>query len=111
MPKIPAWIQVAGVAVVGYLLYLYLKKQGKDLIVNPLADAIAAPIIAFENAMHETPQTTGSIVLPNGQLIPTSSIQAYVDQPSGQTRVRYNGRIYALASHNSAGNWPATLVG
>jgi hypothetical protein len=108
--KIPTWVWLALVAGGGYALYQYFKKEGQKLIVNPLADAIAAPIIGLENFFHQTPQTTGNIVLPDGTLVPTPQIRAYVDKPSGQTRVQYNGKVYALSPHDANGNWPATLV-
>lgn len=110
MNKIPSWVWAAGIGVGGFLLYQYLKKEGQKLIVNPLADAIAAPIIAVENFFHQTPQTTGNIVMPDGSLVPTPQIRAYVDKPSGQTRIQYQGKIYALSPHDANGNWPATLV-
>lgn len=110
MNKIPTWVWLAVLAGGGYVLYQFFKKEGQKLVVDPLATLIAAPIIATENFFHQTPQTTGSIVLPNGSLVPTYTVQAYIDNATGQTRVQYQGHVYSLSPHNADGNFPAALV-
>lgn len=109
--KIPVWVWLIAIGGGGYLAYTFLRKK-LNVATDGVADVIANTIIAYDPWLSQPPtQTAGMIVLPGGQLIPTASVQAYVDGPTGQTRVKYGGRIYALAPHNSTGNWPATLVG
>lgn len=110
MPKIPSWVWLVVIGGGGYLAFTFFKKK-LQVGTKGISDAIANTIIAYDPWLSQPPtQTTGSIVLPNGQLVPTANIRAYVDTPTGQTRVQYQGQTYALAPHNSAGNWPATLV-
>ena len=116
MPKIPWWVWALGLGGVGYLLYKSFSGVSSTAsnIVNTVSSGIAdlwlsLPLVGLPPAM----QVLGSIQLPNGSLVPLSSLQSGQIRTDANNNVYANvsGTIYQLSPSNAQGNYPATLIG
>jgi hypothetical protein len=121
MPKIPWWVWALGLGGVGYLLYKSFSGAaaavgaGATVATNAVSSGVAdlwlsLPLVGLP------PQVTvlGSIQLPNGGLVPLSSLQpSQIRNGPDGTSVLANvsGNIYQLSPSNTQGNYPATLIG
>jgi hypothetical protein len=114
--KVPWWIWALGLGGVGYLLYKSFGTvaAGASAATNAVSTGIAdiwlsLPLVGLPAQMT----VLGSVQLPNGALVPLSTLQ------SGQIRTDSNNNVYAnvsgtlyqLSPSNAAGNYPATLIG
>lgn len=105
--KTESMLQVAAVAVVGYLIYQALQtvKTGTSAASTALANWWLA---LFPNppAMN----VLGSVQFPNGTLVPLMNLPAPKSDSSGNVYVSYGGGYFQLGPSDVNGNWPATAV-
>ena len=120
MPKIPWWVWALGIGGVGYLLYKSFSgvastvAAGASAATNALSTGIAdiwlsLPVYGLPAQMT----VLGSVQLPNGSLVPLSSLQSgqIRTDPNNNVLANVNGMIYQLSPSNAQGNYPAVLVG
>lgn len=116
MPKIPWWVWALGLGAVGYLLYKTVVKvpaavnADTGAVSQGIADIwLSLPLVGLPANM----QVLGSVQLPNGSLVPLSSLQSgqIRNDPNENVLADINGTIYQLSPSNAQGNYPATLIG
>lgn len=116
MPKIPWWVWAIGLGGVAYVLYKSV--SGVTTAVNTVTGSVASgiantwlslPLVGLPAQMT----VLGSVQLPNGSLVPLSSLQSgqIRNDASGNVYANVSGTIYQLSPSNSQGNYPATLIG
>jgi hypothetical protein len=116
MPKLPWWVWALGIGGLGYILY-----KSVSGVAATAASATSAVSSAIAQAWLSLPlfglpaQMTvlGSVQLPNGALVPLSSLQSGQIRTDVSNNVYANvsGTIYQLSPSNAQGNYPATLIG
>lgn len=116
MPKIPWWLWALGIGGVGYLLYKSFSgvTAGASAVTNAVSSGIAdlwlsLPIVGLPAQMT----VLGNVQLPNGTLVPLSTLQAgqIRTDPNNNVLANVNGTIYQLSPSNTQGNYPAALIG
>jgi len=79
-------------------------------VAQGIADAwLSLPFVSLPAQMT----VLGSVQLPNGSLVPLSSLQSGQIRTDSSNNVYANvsGAIYQLSPSNTSGNYPATLIG
>jgi len=116
MPKIPWWVWALGLGGVGYLLYKSFSgvaataSAATNAVSSGIADVwLSLPLVGLPAAMT----VLGNVQLPNGSLVPLSSLQSGQIRTDANNNVYANvsGTIYQLSPSNAQGNYPATLIG
>lgn len=116
MPKIPWWVWAIGLGGVAYVFYKSV--SGVTTAVNTATGSVASgianiwlslPLVGLPAQMT----VLGNVQLPNGSLVPLSSLQSgqIRNDASGNVYANVSGTIYQLSPSNSQGNFPATLIG
>lgn len=98
-----------------YELFLKKTASGSGLV----SRVICGPISSIANAYVAATSCpaavpTGSVILPNGQAIPVSSIACGIQSVCGSNAAtfQYNCQQYELnCGHDANGNWHATALG
>ena len=116
MLKIPWWVWALGLGGVAYVLYksVLAVPAAVSAATAPVSTAIAdiwlsLPLVGLPANMT----VLGSVLLPNGTLVPLSSLQPgqIRNDPNGNVLASVSGQIYQLSPSNTQGNYPATLIG
>ena len=116
MPKIPWWVWALGLGTIGYLLYKSMSgvATAANAVTGSVSQGIAnvwlsLPLVGLPPNMT----VLGSILLPNGNTVPLSSLQSgqIRNDANGNVLANVSGQIYQLSPSNPQGNYPATLIG
>lgn len=116
MGKIPWWVWAIGLGGIGYILYKSLGTvaTATNGVTNTVSSGIAnawlsLPLVGLPAQMT----VLGNVLLPNGTLVPLSSLQSgqIRNDASGNVYANVSGTIYQLSPSNTQGNFPATLIG
>lgn len=120
MPKVPWWVWALGIGGVGYLLYKSFSgvasaaSAGAAAATNAASSGIASIWLSLPYLGLPAEMTvSGSVQLPDGSLVPLSSLQSGKIRQDASNNVYANvsGTIYQLSPSNGQGNYPATLIG
>lgn len=120
MGKIPWWIWAVGLGGVAYILYKSV--SGVTTVATSAGNAVSTGIANLWDSLPlvgigPNQQILGNVLLPNGTLVPLSSlsqgqIRSYTDSNNNYSvYALVQGTIYQLAASNPQGNYPAALVG